>query len=74
LHVAKNGTLRTLADYVEWKCALHITCRRCRHGTVVYLPSLIEKYGPTAELAELTPRFVCGECGAQMANVEPMMR
>jgi hypothetical protein len=33
-----------------------------------------EQYGPTTELADIVPKFVCGECGAQMANVEPMMR
>ena len=70
----RAGGLRTLADCAEWKCALNITCRRCRHGTVVYLPALIEKYGPTAELADLTPKFICSECGAATADVDPMIR
>ena len=44
----------------------------CRHGKTLHLPELIEKFGAVAELLDL--RFVCTECGAAMANVEPMMR
>ena len=72
--VPRNGKLQTLRDYVEWKCVLHITCRRCKHGKVVYLPELIERYGPNADLYELAPRFTCSECGAAMADIDPMVR
>lgn len=74
--MARNGTalFNTLQQLHDWKCALDVTCRRCKHRATLYLPSLIEQYGPTTELAEIVPKFVCGECGAQMANVEPMMQ
>jgi hypothetical protein len=63
-----------LRYYADWKCALNVTCRRCRHGTTVYLPTLIEKFGPHYLVADLAPKFTCGECGASMADVQPMVR
>jgi hypothetical protein len=72
--VARNGKLQTLRDYLEWKCALHVTCRRCKHRKVVYLPELIERYGPNADLYELAPKLTCSECGAAMADIDPMVR
>jgi hypothetical protein len=55
--MARNGTtlFNTLQHLHEWKCALHVTRRRCKHRSTVYLPSLIEQYGPTTELAEIVP-------------------
>jgi hypothetical protein len=72
--VARNATLPTLRDYVEWKCVLHVTCRRGKHGKFVHLSELIEHYGPNVDLLAIAPMFTCSECGAQMADIDPMMR
>jgi hypothetical protein len=51
-----------------------VTCRRCRHGTTIFLPTLIEKFGADCLVEDLAPKFRCGECGASMTDVEPMVR
>jgi hypothetical protein len=56
------------------KRAFKVVCRRCRHGTTVHLPTLIERFGPGYLVADLAPKFRCSECGASMADVEPIVR
>jgi ribosomal protein S27E len=72
--VPRKEPARTLSYYAAWKCAFNVKCRRCRHGTTIYLPTLIERFGPDCLVTDLAPKFRCSECGAVMADVEPMVR
>lgn len=63
----------TLQDYAAMKCALNVTCRRCRHKATLFMPDLIERFGARAVLADVRAKLLCRECGYDAADCEPMM-
>ena len=67
-----SGRLSSGRHYADWKCAFNVKCRRCRYGTTIYLPILIDKFGQIAWLRISRQSFVAANVGVAPADVEPI--
>lgn len=66
---------RSLRDVAADKAAFAITCRRCRHQTVLLPVALAETLGAAFPVEKLAGRLRCTNCrGRGMASVQEMRR
>ena len=64
----------TLGDLIRAKLVLHAVCRRCKHQSLIYPLSLIERFGENTPAIDIRPLLRCRACRYRSANLHEVGR
>ena len=65
---------RTLGQLGQDKMALIAVCGSCKHGCVLYMPRLIERFGQHFPAIALRPHLRCTKCRRRSPNLHESAR
>jgi hypothetical protein len=73
-YAREAGLGHTLRELASAKMALVAVCPHCKHQRVLFIASLIERYGENFPVLALRERLRCTSCRARMPNLHESSR
>jgi hypothetical protein len=70
----RRPAARTLGELIRAKLVLLSVCRRCKHQSLLYPLSLIERFGDNTPVIDIRARLRCTACRYRSANLHEASR